>query len=137
MLKHEHRRNHLLVPFRDADNVSLNIFIMNNEDIKDKPLKIMTRLGDSTGQLMPRGVQDILTIIIEDGYVVYYFRDSRITEKWAIHEKKTGKDTVYKERIKKAVRKYPLMNKLEIYNEIATYLKMLDPRVDVKIKEQL
>lgn len=106
-------------------------------ETKTKIIKITAGMADPKGILIPRGVREKLTVEIADGVATYYFKDARITKKFAIIEiegdKAKGKEktTVFVERVGKAIKTYQGKNKEEIRDEILEELKKLNAKVKV------
>lgn len=111
--------------------------------MEQKIIRIKTKMADPKGFLIPQGVIEQLTIEIADQAAVYYFKNPRITEKFAKFEiegdKKRGLEpkTAYISRIKKAVVKYPGKSKEEIRDLILSQLNQLGLNLKKnKIKEK-
>jgi len=105
---------------------------------KTKIIRIQAGMSDLKGILIPRGVQEQITIEIADEVATYYFKDSRVTKKFALIEiegdKVKGKPqtTLFIERVGKAVKRYPDKGKEEIRDEILEELKKLNAKIKTK-----
>lgn len=87
-------------------------------------------MSDPQGKLIPRGVMEELTVEIQDEIAVFYFKDPRNTERIAkleisLQKEKGQIDTIYSERMKKAVTKYEGKTKEEIKLIILEQFKKL------------
>jgi hypothetical protein len=95
---------------------------------KGDHITIKAAMGDRKGQLIPYGVAENLTCIIEDGRAVFWFKDSKITKRFvtlakAIEEKDASSKTFYIERLQKAKTEYPGMQKEEIKDRMLKTFK--------------
>jgi bifunctional DNA-binding transcriptional regulator/antitoxin component of YhaV-PrlF toxin-antitoxin module len=102
---------------------------------KQKIIKIKAGMADPKGVLIPRGIREQITIEIADEVATYYFKDQRITKNFVTIEiegdkaNKIPQRTFFRERIGKAIRKYPGMKKEEIRNLILEQLKQLGAKI--------
>jgi len=99
---------------------------------KTKIIKIQAGMSDPKGKLIPRGVQERLTVDIVDNIAVYYFKDSRVTRNFAMIEIEGNKakglppTTSFNSRQGKAIRLFIGKNKEEIRDNILKELKLLN-----------
>lgn len=99
---------------------------------KQETIKITAGMNDPKGQLIPRGVQEQITIQISDEVASYWFKDSRVTRNFAYVEiegdKAAGKEQTvfFIERAGKALKRYPGKKKEEIRDEILAQLEKLN-----------
>lgn len=104
---------------------------------KEKIIKIEAGMADPKGRLIPRGVQERLTVKIASEVATYYFKDNRITRKFAMLEiegdKAKGKDQTifFVERAGKVIKKFPGKTKEEIRDEVLEQLKKLKANIKV------
>lgn len=95
-------------------------------------------MSDPQGILIPKGIQEKITIEIGDEVAIYYFKDNRITKRFANIEiegdkiKGLPQTTYYFDRVGKAMKKYPGKKKEEVRDLVLEQLKKLN--VNTKIK---
>ena len=86
-------------------------------------------MSDPKGKLIPRGVQEQLSVAIADEVATWWFKDRRVTKNFATVEiagdKARGveQQTFFMERTGKAIRKYPGKTKEEIRDIVLEQLK--------------
>lgn len=93
-------------------------------------IKLKVGMRDPKGKLIPRGVFEQLTAEIADEVATFQFKDWRTTKRFALVsielEKKRGtSDTIFIERVKKAVTKYPGKTKEEIRDLLLQQFKQM------------
>lgn len=105
------------------------------EKEKNGVLNLRMMIGDPKGILIPKGLNDQLTIQIIDGLALYYFKNRRYTKNFAMVEilgdKKKGlkQTTFFSERTGKAHRVYEGKTKEEIRDLILSQLNQLKKNV--------
>lgn len=97
-------------------------------------IKIQASLSDPKGVLIPRGVIGKLTVEIADEVATFWFSDSRITKRFAavvikLERDRGAEDTIFMERFRKIVTKYPGEKKENIRDKILLQLKQLGANV--------
>lgn len=90
-----------------------------------KPLKIALKLAGGKNSVIPPGVIEELVIEIIDGKATFHFKDCRTTKRFCETQRKDGVQTVYSERLSKAICVYPSMTQKEINVNIWANLKAL------------
>lgn len=104
---------------------------MDTDTKRIETIKIKCKMSDPKGIFIPRGVREILTIEIVDQVATFWFKDSRITKKFATFEieadKKKGiePNTAYIERAGKAITKYESKTKEEIKEIVINQLNKM------------
>lgn len=102
-----------------------------------KIIRIKAGMSDPKGKLIPRGVQEQITIEIADEVAVYFFRNKNVTKNFATIEIEGDKSrrivqrTFYLDRTGKAVRKYPGLKKEQIRDKILQQLKELNIKAKI------
>lgn len=105
---------------------------------KQKIIRIRAGMADPKGILIPRGIQEQITIEIADQAAVYYFKDSKVTRRFAEIEIRGDEDkgkepeTVFIQRVGKAIKKYPGKTKEEIRDIVLEQLKKLNANVKAR-----
>lgn len=92
---------------------------------QQKPKFIKLRIAGGVSSIIPPGVTESLTIKAIDGNAVFHFQDCKITKAFAEGQKKDGVESLYSERLKKTICRYPGMSQDEILKHISTRLKIL------------
>ena len=92
---------------------------------ENKPIKIQMKIKGGLNSVIPAGKMEVLTIEITNGFAAYHFLDCKITKLFSEGQKKDGVESIYNERLKKTICKYPNMNKEEIAKHISNRLKIL------------
>lgn len=99
---------------------------------KVRIIKIQCGMSDPKGKLIPRGVQERLTVEVADEVATYYFKDQRVTKNFSTIEIEGDKarglepTTLFISRLGKAIKKYPGKTKEEIRDEVLQQLKELN-----------
>lgn len=93
-------------------------------------IKLQASVSDPRGRLIPRGVQETLTVQIADQVATFYFKDGRTTERFAktaieLERRRGANDTVFIKRTQKAITKYEGKTKEEIRDIILQQLKQM------------
>lgn len=93
-------------------------------------------MADPRGKLIPRGLQEKLTVEIADEVATYYFKDARVTRNFALIEiegekAKGEQQTFFIQRIGKAIKKMPGKTKEEIRQEVLQDLKQLNANAKI------
>lgn len=89
------------------------------------PIKIRVKLSGGHNSIIPLGVVEDLTIEVIDGKASYHFNDSKITKLFAQKQTEDLVESVYVERLKKAICRYPGLNKEQIAQHIKDRLLAL------------
>lgn len=106
--------------------------LLDKMENRIKIIKLQAGMSDPKGILIPRGVQEKLTVEIADGVATYYFKNRKVTQNFArieiVGDKKKGlpQTTVFVERLGKAIKKYDGKKKEEIRDIILDQLKKLN-----------
>lgn len=82
-------------------------------------IKIRCGMRDPQGKLIPRGINEIVTVEIADGIAIFYFKDPRITKKFCdiameLENRRGVKNTNWHTRLQKAITVYSGRSKEEI-----------------------
>lgn len=109
---------------------------MENQNVKI--IRIKAGMSDPRGLLIPAGLQEQITIEIADQVATYWFKDRKVTKKFAIVEMNEDQDkgkpqtTFFIDRVGKAIKKYEGKSKEEIRNIVLEQLKQLNANVKIK-----
>lgn len=105
---------------------------------KIKIIKLRAGMSDPKGILIPRGVQEQITIEIADGVATYWFKDRKTTKKFAMIEidgdLEKGKEqtTFFIDRVGKAIKKHEGKTKEEIRDLVLKQLEELNIKAKFK-----
>lgn len=96
----------------------------------EKIIKLKMTIGDPKGVLIPVGIKEELKFEIADGVAVWYFKNSKITKKWAdlgieLEKKKGRVLTEFSPRLAKAFTMYPNDTKEIIRDKILENFKQM------------
>lgn len=104
--------------------------------MKVEIIKIKAGMSDPKGKMIPRGVNETLRVDITDELAIFYFKDPRTTKRFALLEiemnRQLGKEnnTIWNERTKKCLTRYPNKSKEAIKEIILTQLNIMGARCE-------
>lgn len=106
------------------------------QNINKKAITIEYQFTSVDNPFFPKGIKECLKIEIIDGMAFFHFNDSKITKKFAKGQNKAETPTIYHERLKKAITKYPNKKKEEIRDFLLKFLKIQEKLSKIEEKNE-
>lgn len=98
-------------------------------------IKFEVAMADKTGKLIPHGVMERLSVLVENGWAAFHFKDVKTTKRFYFLQKELenlGLDktkTAYNERLQKYVTLYPDMTEEQISKKLKGEFEKLGGKI--------